>query len=98
MRRGARNCQFCGDLFLPGTQPGLDAPYGPAHWLRTLCSDECQSLRYAMRRRKAREDAIKAARVPGVRVDLQAIRERDAFICYLCGGQKCADTRGAIRS
>lgn len=82
-----RNCQFCGELFLPGEQPGLATPYGPAHWRRTLCSDECQSFRYELRRRKLRSDAIKNGRTPGVVVDLNAIRKRDNFICYLCGGQ-----------
>lgn len=26
-----RNCQFCGEIFLPGHQPGLETPTGPAH-------------------------------------------------------------------
>jgi 5-methylcytosine-specific restriction endonuclease McrA len=82
-----RNCQFCGDLFLPGTQPGLDTPHGPAHWRRTLCSDECRSHRYEMRQRKLRADWIKAGSTPGVTVNTDAIRRREGFICYLCGGQ-----------
>lgn len=93
-----RNCQFCGELFLPGQQPGLETPFGPVHWRRTLCSDECQGFRYELRRRKLRSGAIKNGRTPGVVVDLNAIRERDKFICYLCGGQtergyKGSDTR-----
>jgi 5-methylcytosine-specific restriction endonuclease McrA len=92
-----RNCQFCGDLFLPGKQPGLETPFGPAHWRRTLCSDECQGLRLEMRIRKRRADAIKAGSTSGMKVDLSAIRERDAYKCYLCGGQTIKGYKGPDR-
>jgi 5-methylcytosine-specific restriction endonuclease McrA len=93
----SRNCQFCGNLFLPGEQPGIEAPYGPAHWRRTLCSDECQSLRHAMRIRKKREDAIRVGSTPGIKVDLSTIRERDGYVCYLCGGQTEKGYKGTDR-
>jgi 5-methylcytosine-specific restriction endonuclease McrA len=92
-----RNCQYCGTLFLPGQQSGLETPYGPAHWRRTLCSNECQSFRYEMRRRQQRADAIKSASVPGVAVNRIAILERDGFVCYLCGGQTVQGYHGPDR-
>jgi hypothetical protein len=92
-----RNCQFCGDIFLPGRQPGLETPTGPAHWRRTLCSDECQALRSELRRREQRSTAIKRGSVPGIKIDRSVVLERDNYVCYLCGGQTIKGYRGPDR-
>jgi 5-methylcytosine-specific restriction endonuclease McrA len=92
-----RNSQFCGELFLPGQQPGLETPYGPAYWRRTLCGDECQGLRSELRRREQRTNAVIKASIPGVKVDRVTILERDGFVCYLCGGQTIKGYRGPDR-
>ena len=92
-----RNCQFCGEVFLPGSQPGLETPTGPAHWRRTLCSDECQAFRSELRRREQRFNAINRGSTPGIKVDRSAILERDKYICYLCGCQTIRAYRGPDR-
>ncbi len=91
-----RNCQFCGEAFLPGQQPEFvegSVAEGWGWWRRTCCSGECASLMAEFRRRKRRSDWEKNIGA-GRRPVWKEILERDGYVCYLCGGQTDPTYRG----